>query len=84
MLIACFCLWFMIRFCNLFSVLYVVDLSNLVSLSFRRNNAITAEGMSSFSGLVNLVKLDLERCPGIGGGLVHLNGIFFILLMKPF
>jgi hypothetical protein len=47
----------------------------LTSLSFRRNNAITAKGMSAFAGLVNLVKLDLERCPEIHGGLVHLKGI---------
>lgn len=32
--------------------------------------------MSAFAGLVNLVKLDLERCPKIHGGLVHLEGLF--------
>ncbi|CAI0422486.1 unnamed protein product [Linum tenue] len=49
--------------------------SNLTSLSFRRNNAITAEGMRAVSGLKNLVKLDMERCPGVGGGFAHLNGL---------
>lgn len=34
--------------------------------------------MSALGSLVNLVKLDLERCPGIGGGLVHLKGIFYL------
>jgi len=48
----------------------------LTSLSFRRNDSVSAKGMSAFSGLVNLVKLDLERCPGIHGGLVHLRGLF--------
>lgn len=51
-------------------------LSNLTSLSFRRNNAITAQGMKAFAGLINLVKLDLERCTRIHGGLVNLKGMF--------
>lgn len=51
-------------------------LSNLTTLNLRRNSRITAQGMSVFSGLVNLLKLDLERCPGIHGGLVHLKGLF--------
>ena len=33
----------------------LAGLSNLTSLSFRRNNAITAQGMSAFAGLVNLL-----------------------------
>ena len=52
----------------------LAGLSNLTSLSFRRNNAITAQGMSALAGLVNLIKLDLERCPGIHGGLIYLKG----------
>lgn len=55
--------------------LNISGLSNLTSLSFRRNDAISAQGMSAFAGLVNLVKLDLERCPEIHGGLVHLKGM---------
>lgn len=51
------------------------DHCNLTTLSFRRNNCVTAKGMSALSGLVNLSKLDLERCPGIHGGLVHLKGL---------
>ncbi len=58
-------------------LLNVSGLSNLTSLSFRRNNAITAKGMSAFANLVNLVKLDLERCPEIHGGLVNLKGMLF-------
>lgn len=46
----------------------------MTSLSFRRNAAITAQGMRAFSNLVNMKKLDLEKCPGIHGGLVHLRG----------
>lgn len=49
-------------------------LSNLTNLSFRRNGAITSHGMSAFANLFGLIKLDLERCPGIHGGLVHLQG----------
>ena len=41
---------------------------------------ITAQGMSALSGLVNLVKLDLERCPKIHGGLVHLKGVLLFTL----
>ncbi|KAF5957174.1 hypothetical protein HYC85_004399 [Camellia sinensis] len=52
-----------------------VSLSNLTTLSFRRNNQITAQGLNVFAGLINLLKLDLERCPGIHGGLVHLKGL---------
>jgi hypothetical protein len=47
----------------------------LTSLSFRRNAAITAQGMRALSNLVNLKKLDLEKCPGIDGGLVHLRAL---------
>ncbi|KAM5549943.1 hypothetical protein ABKV19_001062 [Rosa sericea] len=50
------------------------SLSNLTNLSFRRNGAITSHGMSAFANLFVLIKLDLERCPGIHGGLVHLQG----------
>ena len=59
------------------TIMNVSGLSNLTSLSFRRNNAITAKGMSAFANLVNLVKLDLERCPEIHGGLVNLKGMLF-------
>ncbi|CAN1289997.1 F-box/LRR-repeat protein 16 [Linum perenne] len=51
------------------------SLTNLTSLSFKRSKAITAEGMSAFSNLVNLEKLDLERCSQIHGGLFHLKGL---------
>ncbi|KAI3691341.1 hypothetical protein L2E82_49676 [Cichorium intybus] len=47
--------------------LSVSGLSNLTELTLKRNN-ITAKGMSAFSGFVNLLKLDLERCPLIRGG----------------
>nr|GEV82537.1 hypothetical protein [Tanacetum cinerariifolium] len=40
-----------------------------------RNSKITTKGMSVLSGLVNLSKLDLERCTGIHGGLAHLKGL---------
>jgi hypothetical protein len=49
-------------------------LSNLTTLSLRSNNLITAAGMSSFAHLVSLKNLDLERCPHIQGGFVHLKG----------
>ena len=49
-------------------------LSNLTTLSLKRNSKITTKGMSVLPGLVNLSKLDLERCTGIHGGLIHLNG----------
>ncbi|KAF6162126.1 hypothetical protein GIB67_008255 [Kingdonia uniflora] len=54
--------------------LHIPGLSKLTSLSFKKNSAITAQGMSIFANLVNLAKLDLERCSGIHGGLVHLRG----------
>jgi len=50
-------------------------LTNLTSLSFKKNNSITASGLRALAGLVNLTSLDLERCPGIHGGLVHLKGL---------
>ncbi|KHG09060.1 F-box/LRR-repeat 16 [Gossypium arboreum] len=31
--------------------------------------------MAALSGLVNLMKLDLEKCPGIHGGLIHIKGL---------
>lgn len=49
-------------------------LSNLTYLGLRRSSAINAEGMRAFSSLINLEKLDLDRCPGIHGGLAHLKG----------
>ncbi|XP_062078218.1 uncharacterized protein LOC133782829 isoform X4 [Humulus lupulus] len=51
------------------------SLVNLTSLSFKRSTAVTAEGMRSFSSLVNLENLDLERCPDIHGGFIHLKGL---------
>lgn len=51
-------------------------LSNLTSLSFKKSSAITAQGMIAFANLVNLVNLDLERCAGIHGGLIHIKGLF--------
>lgn len=60
----------------------IPGLLNLTTLSFRRNNRITAEGMSALSGLVNLVKLDLERCPKIHGGLIHLKGVLLSLVFS--
>lgn len=60
-------------------------LSNLASLSFRRNYAISAQGLNTFSGLINLVKLDLERCPGIHGSLVHIQGwILYAMLCENY
>ncbi|KAI3739934.1 hypothetical protein L2E82_30348 [Cichorium intybus] len=47
--------------------LFVSGLPNLTELSLKRNN-ITAKRMSALSGFVNLLKLDLERCPLIRGG----------------
>jgi len=52
-------------------------LSNLTSLSFKRSNAVTAEGMRAFANLVNLLNLDLEGCPKIHGGLIHLKGLLW-------
>lgn len=49
-------------------------LSNLTSLSLKKNAGITAEGMKAFSKLINLVNLDLERCSHIRGGLIHIKG----------
>jgi hypothetical protein len=48
--------------------------ANLTSLSFRNSNLITAAGMHCFAHLVNLKHLDLECCPHIHGGLVHIKG----------
>lgn len=56
-------------------------LSNITTLSFRRNNQITAQGLSVLAGLINLLKLDFERCPGIRGGLVHLKGLFLLKVL---
>lgn len=53
----------------------VAGFSNLTSLSFKRSDGVTAEGMRVFANLVNLVNLDLERCLKIHGGLVHLKGM---------
>ncbi|XP_031108758.1 toll-like receptor 13 isoform X3 [Ipomoea triloba] len=47
----------------------------LTCLGFKNSTALTAEGMQCLSSLVNLVKLDLERCPRIHGGLVHIEGL---------
>ncbi|KAI3680274.1 hypothetical protein L2E82_50499 [Cichorium intybus] len=47
--------------------LSVSGLSNLTEFTLKRNN-ITAKGMSALSGFINLLKLDLERCPLIRGG----------------
>ena len=49
-------------------------LSNLSSLSFKRSNGVTAEGMRAFANLINLVSLELEGCLKIHGGLIHLKG----------
>jgi len=51
----------------------------LTSLSIKKCADVTAEGAKAFANLVNLVNLDLERCPKIHGGLVHLKGIPFFL-----
>lgn len=56
--------------------LELLGLTNLTSLSFKKSAAITAEGMCAFSSLINLEKLDLERCTGIHGGFVHIKGLF--------
>lgn len=63
-------------FVSLFSKF--VGLSKLTTLNFKRNNLITAQGIISLSSLINLVKLDLERCPKIQGGLIHLKGLCFL------
>lgn len=52
-------------------------LSNLTSLSLKRSNAVTAEGMRAFANLVNLLSLDLEGCLKIHGGLIHLKGLLW-------
>jgi Leucine-rich repeat (LRR) protein len=49
--------------------------ANLTMLSFRNSNLITAAGMHCFAHLVNLKHLDLECCPHIHGGLVHIKGL---------
>ncbi|XWS17074.1 hypothetical protein CRYUN_Cryun33cG0036700 [Craigia yunnanensis] len=54
---------------------HITGLMNFTSLSFKKSDAITAEGMRAFSSLVNLGKLDLERCSGIHGGFVHIKGL---------
>ncbi|KAG9150924.1 hypothetical protein Leryth_003046 [Lithospermum erythrorhizon] len=54
---------------------YISGFLRLTTLSLRRNNSLTAQGMSALSKLVNLVKLDVERCPKIHGGLAHLKGL---------
>jgi hypothetical protein len=54
-------------------------LSNLTSLSFKRSNAVTAEGMRAFANLVNLLNLDLEGCLKIHGGLIRLKGLLWSL-----
>ena len=56
-------------------IILFLGLSNLRVLSFKKSKAVTAEGMRAFSSLVNLVKLDLERCSRIHGGLIHLKGL---------
>ncbi len=48
--------------------------ANLTLLSFQNSTLITAAGMQSFAHLVNLKHLDLECCPHIHGGLVHIKG----------
>lgn len=58
-------------------IILCLGLSNLTSLSFKKSNTVTAEGMRAFSSLVNLAKLDLERCSQIHGGLIHLKGLLF-------
>ncbi|CAI9280147.1 unnamed protein product [Lactuca saligna] len=57
-------------------------LSNLTSLSLKRNTNITTKGLSVLSGLVNLSKLDLIRCSGIHGGLVHLRDLVALLFLN--
>lgn len=57
------------------AIILFLGLLNLTSLSFKKNKAVTAEGMRAFSNLVNLAKLDLERCSQIQGGLIHLKGL---------
>ncbi|KAI5679630.1 hypothetical protein M9H77_00857 [Catharanthus roseus] len=50
-------------------------LSNLTYLGFRKSFGINAEGLRTLSSLINLEKLDLDRCPWIHGGLIHLKGL---------
>lgn len=52
-------------------------LSNLTYLGFRKSFGINAEGLRTLSSLINLEKLDLDRCPWIHGGLIHLKGSAF-------
>jgi hypothetical protein len=49
-------------------------------LSLKKSCSVTAEGMRAFSTLLNLENLDMERCSGIHGGLVHLKGLSFCLI----
>lgn len=62
-------------------VILCLGLLNLTSLSFKKSKAVTAEGMRAFSSLVNLVKLDLERCSRIHGGLIHLKGLLYSTIL---
>ncbi|KAM0939041.1 putative leucine-rich repeat domain superfamily [Dioscorea sansibarensis] len=55
---------------------FMSSLSQLMSLSFIKNNGLTAEGIEAFTNLSNLENLNLERCSRIHGGLVHLRGLF--------
>ena len=57
-----------------FCCIGLTGFSNLTSLSFKRSDGVTAEGMRVFANLVNLVNLDLERCLKIHGGLIHVKG----------
>jgi len=50
-------------------------LSNVSSLSFKRSNGVTAEGMRAFANLIKLLNLDLEGCLKIHGGLIHLKDL---------
>lgn len=54
----------------------------MTSLSIKKNCAVTPDGMRAFSNLVNLEKLDLERCSEIHGGFVHLKGFYSCYLAQ--
>lgn len=54
----------------------------MTSLSIKKNCAVTPDGMRAFSNLVNLEKLDLERCSEIHGGFVHLKGFYSCYLVS--
>lgn len=58
-----------------------VGLLHVTALSLKRNNSITGRGITSLSGLIHLVELDLERCLKIHGGLVHLKGCYISFLV---